>query len=113
MTRPRPISVTIIACLYIIAGTVGFLYHATEFRTQPWLPIAGLEFVRILALVAGAFILRGANWARWLALAWMAFHVMIGFLNGWPQGAMHAAFLVVITFFLLRRPAAEYFAGTS
>ena len=54
-------------------------------------------------------MLRGANWARWLALAWMAFHVAISYLNGWDKVAVHALFLVVIAYFLLRRSSAEYF----
>ena len=107
----RPISVTIIACVYILAGGVGFVYHASEFKFHPFsFGTLGIEFVRLLAIVAGAFMLRGATWARWLALAWMAFHVVVGYLHGWMQMATHAVFLVVIAFFLLRRPANEYFA---
>jgi hypothetical protein len=108
--RKRPISVTIISCVYILAGTVGLIYHARELTVQP-IPYGalGIEFVRLLAIVAGAFMLRGANWARWLAIAWIAFHVVVGYLHGWAQFATHAAMFVVITFFLVRVPANEYF----
>ena len=33
----------------------------------------------LVGLLAGIFMLRGHNWARWLAVAWMAFHVAISF----------------------------------
>ena len=109
----RPISVTIIAAVYILAGVIGFVYHLNDFRAHPAeLGGFGIEFVRALAIVAGVFMLRGANWARWLAIAWMAFHVGIGYLNGWVQMVTHAAFLVVIAFFLLRKPANEYFTNS-
>jgi hypothetical protein len=108
----RPLSVTIIGVLYILAGAMGLVYHLGEFKAHPfpWGLIA-IEVVRVLAIVAGVYMLRGDNWARWLALAWMAFHVGISFLNGWVPVAMHAAFLAVIAFFLLRRPAREFFGA--
>jgi len=109
MTK-RPISVMIISCVYILAGTVGLIYHASELMVRPFhLEALAIEFVRVLAIVAGAFMLRGSNWARWLALGWMGFHVVVGYLHGWTQMATHATFFVVIAFFLLRRPANEYF----
>jgi len=108
----RPISVTIVSCVYILAGAVGLIYHASEFKLHPFpYGLIATELVRVLAIVAGIYMLRGANWARWLALGWMAFHVIVGALHGWMQFATHAAFLVVIALFLLRRPANEYFAG--
>ena len=107
----RPLSVTIIACIYIVVGAVGLVYHASDFRTaMPFqFEVLGVAIVRALAIVAGAFMLRGHDWARWLALAWMAFHVVIGGLNSVQQLAMHALFLAVFAFFLLRRPANVYF----
>ncbi len=100
----RPLAVTIIGWLYIAVGTIGFGYHIRELTAEPW-----IEAVRLLAIAAGAFLLRGQNWARWLVLAWMAFHVWVGWLNGWQQAATHALFLVVLAWFLLRGPAAKYF----
>jgi len=101
----RPLAVTIIGWLYIAVGAIGFGYHIRELTTEPW-----IEAVRLLAIVAGAFLLRGQNWARWLVLAWMAFHIWVGWLNGWQQATMHALFLAILAFFLLRPPAARYFS---
>jgi len=114
LSAKRPVSVTIIGLIYIAAGTAGLVYHLKDFKFQPFhYDIVLISLVRVLAIVAGVCMLRGANWARWLALAWLAFHVVIGFLNGWVQGVTHAVFLAVITFFLLRREAAEYFGARS
>lgn len=30
----RPLSVTLIGCLFVVAGIVGLAYHATEFQTE-------------------------------------------------------------------------------
>ncbi len=37
-------------------------------------------------------MLRGSNWARWLALAWIAFHVFLSFLHSWQQVLVHCLF---------------------
>jgi hypothetical protein len=106
----RPLSVTIIACVYLVTGAVGLVYHLSRFHLHPFeYDIVGICAVSVVAIVAGAFMLRGADWARWLALLWMAFHVGISYLNGWRPVVMHAVFLVVIAYFLLRREAGEYF----
>jgi hypothetical protein len=100
----RPLSVTVIGWLFIATGAIGFIYHIRELTSEPWIGL-----VRLLAIVAGAYMLRAQNWARWLALAWMAFHVYVGWLHSWQQAAIHALFLLVLAFFLLRPPAARYF----
>ena len=72
--------------------------------------IVGISLVSALAIVAGVYMLLRRNWARWLALAWMAFHVIISYFNGWQKMAVHAVFLAVIGYFLMRRSAEEYFS---
>jgi hypothetical protein len=112
----RPITVTILSWLYIATGAIGLIYHLSEFTTHPPAETIWISIVRILAIVAGAFMLRGADWARWLALAWIAFHVVIGALNSVQQAIVHALFLALFAYFLLRQDARLYFrprpAGT-
>jgi len=107
----RPVSITVIACVYILVGAVGFAAQVTEFKLHG--PIQGdfvlVEFVRLIAVVSGIFMLRGHNWARWLALAWIAFHVVVGALHSLPQLAIHVLFCAILAYFLLRRDAALYF----
>ena len=63
----RPVSVWILSCLYIAVGTIGFAYYFSELMAHQdnsvW-----IELTELLAIVSGAFMFRGHNWARWLAL---------------------------------------------
>jgi hypothetical protein len=104
----RPLPVLILSCLYIAVGTIGFVYHFSELMTfQP--DSVWIELTELLGVIAGMFMLCGHNWARWLALAWIAFHVAISF----PvvrQVAIHSAILAAIAWFLFRPDARRYFA---
>ena len=73
----RPLSVTIIGWAYIVMGAIGFAYHFAEFKARhPLQPeIAWVELLRLIAIVCGVYMLRRHNWARWLALPWIAYHV--------------------------------------
>jgi hypothetical protein len=65
--------------------------------------------LRLAAIIGGAYMLAGKNWARWLCLAWMGFHVIISALDSVPKLLMHAAFFGVFTYFLVRSEASVYF----
>ena len=106
----RPLSVTVIGCLFIAVGVVALSYHLTELR------LSALEYdliwvltLRFLALLAGAFLLRGHNWARWLLLAWLAYHVVLSAFHSVSQTVTHTLLLAVIAWFLLRRASSDYF----
>jgi hypothetical protein len=105
--------VTILGCLYIVVGTVGFVYHFTEFRARGGFHYDSLsvELIEFLAIICGGFMLRGHNWARWAALAWIAFHVILSAFHAFGEFAIHSLFLAVIAWILFRPPAARYFRG--
>ena len=107
----RPVSVTAIAWLFIAAGSIGLVYHASELDTQGTLDydVALVLVVRMLAIIAGVFMLRGADWARWLALLWMAYHVVLSALHSFSEVVVHVILLAVIAFALLRPAAVAYF----
>jgi hypothetical protein len=106
----RPITITILSWLYIAAGAIGLVYHLADFRSHAFhTEDVWIALVRMLAIVAGVFMLRGADWARWLALAWIAFHVVISSLNSVQQGVIHALFLALFAYFLFRQDARAYF----
>ena len=65
----------------------------------------------MVAVIAGIFMFRGRNWARWLWLSWVAFHVAISFLNKLSEVMVHAAMLAVFAFLLFRPAASAYFQG--
>jgi hypothetical protein len=74
----RPVSVWVLSCLYIAVGAVAFVHYLPELVSHRAEGLA-IEVTELLAFVSGIFMLRGCNWARWLALAWIAFHVAISF----------------------------------
>ena len=107
----RPFSVTLIGYLFLIAGAVGFFYHLPEL-------IAGVSakndavwvcLIRLLAIVGGVFMLKGRNWARWLLLVWLAYHVVLAAKHDVAGFVIHALLLIVIAYLLLRRPASLHF----
>ena len=107
----RPLAVTFIAWLFIAAGIFGAALHLREllsighFRWEDlWAPLLSL-----VATVAGVFLLVGHNWARWLAVAWMAFHAAISFFDSISKVAVHVVLLVLIAYALFRRDARIYF----
>lgn len=105
----RPLGVTIIGCLYVLVGVAGFVAHFASFRLlDTW----EVELTEFLAVLSGAFTLRGRNWARWLAVAWIAFHVALSY-GSIHEVILHSMFLVAITWVLFRADAALYFRGAS
>ena len=107
----RPISVTIISLVLVASGVAGLAYHATEFKTLHPFPsqLFGIALVRLLAVLAGVFMLRGSNWARWLAVLWIGFHVGISFYHSLGQVAMHAIVFLIFVYVLFRAPARAFF----
>jgi hypothetical protein len=94
-----------IAVLYIAVGSGGFVSHfPRHWRSEDIV----IEITELVAVTCGVFLLRHKNWARWLALAWMALHVAISF-PVMTQVAIHLSFLIVIAWALFRPPARGYF----
>ncbi len=111
----RPLSVTIIGCVFIAAGLIGFAYHVTEFKSLRPFPneiVWGLS-ARLLAILGGVFVLRGHNWARWLLLAWIAFHVVLSAFHSWSELIVHGLLFAVVAYVLFRPRASAYFRGAS
>lgn len=108
MDRKRPLTVSIAAAVYLLVGAGGFLLHFRELMPLE-AEAALVEFTELLALAAGVFMFQGQNWARWLALAWMAFHVVISAFHPLRELLVHAALFVVVAWILLRPPAGRYF----
>jgi hypothetical protein len=110
----RPLAVTLIAWVYIAAGTIGFGYHFKQLTAGGVFHynVLWVELIRLAAVVSGAFMLRGLNWARWLALAWMGFHVIVSAFHAWTQFAIHVLFFALIAWILWRPDAGRYFRTT-
>ncbi len=114
MNKP-PIAVIVIAGLLILVGLGGFGRDFMELKSlsanhyeSVW-----IGCVHLLAIVAGGFMLRGRNWARWLAVAWMAFHVAISIHEPLLTVLIHAAFLLLFVWILFFNAAARAWFGSS
>jgi hypothetical protein len=117
----RPISITIISWLFIAVGIisigadllplVGINISAgpTDFQTLGFFELSLMLFVRLLALVCGVFMLYGFNWARWLLIVWMGFHIVISITDSPVKLIIHILIFSIILFFLFRPKASIYF----
>jgi len=103
----RPFPVTLLGWLFIVVGLVSLIYHLWQSTLDRW--IVPVSAVGIIAIVGGVFLLRGAGWARWLLLAWLAFHVVVSALHSLSDSMAHLVLLMVIGYFLLGPPTSKYF----
>jgi len=92
----------------MLAGVIGFFYHLHDLY-QP--DFYSIEISEAFAVIAGLYLLRGSDWARWLALAWMAFHVAISY-DDTQKLIIHACIFVLIAWLLFRPGVRHYFRGT-
>jgi hypothetical protein len=96
--------------LFIAVGILTTIYHLLKGPLDRWtVPIL---LVGITAIVTGVFLLRGAGWARWLVLVWLAFHVVVSALNSLSDAIAHVVLLLVVGYFLLGPPSSKYFQST-
>jgi uncharacterized membrane protein len=107
----RPLSVTLISYLLVAVGIIelGFLFSQFNFHRPVHYDDVLVGVVRLAAIVCGVFMLRGSNWARWLAIAWLVFHVGVSAFGSVREMIAHSLFLVVIAYFLLRPDANRFF----
>jgi uncharacterized membrane protein HdeD (DUF308 family) len=103
----RPFQVTVLGWLFIIVGVLSTTYHLLKSPLDRWtVPIL---LVGTTAIVAGVFLLRGAGWARWLLLIWLAFHVVVSAFNSLSDALAHFVLLSVVAYFLIGPPTSKYF----
>jgi hypothetical protein len=103
----RPFSVTILGCLFIVAGLIGLVYHLSERPLDHWIIL--ISCIRLIAVVGGVFLLKGQGWARWLLLAWLAFHAGVSAFHSLSESMAHLALLIIVSFVFFTPPASQYF----
>ena len=90
----RPFQVTILGWLFIVVGILSTAFHLWKGSLDRWMVL---------------IVLRGARWARWLLLAWLAFHVVVSALNSLTDAMPHVVLVLVVGYFLLGPPTSRYF----
>ncbi len=107
----RPLAVTVVGWLSIIAGAVGFIYHLKDVdRQHPFADDAiWILAVRLIAVLAGIFVLRRINAGRWILVVWMAYHVVLSYLHAPASLAMHVLLLAAIVLSLFNASVNRYF----
>ena len=106
-TLKRPYEVTAAGWLFIVIGTLNTAYHLWKSAFDLWM--VPILLLTVSAIVAGVFLLRGARWARWLALAWVAFHVVVSALSSVSAALPHAVILLIVAYVLLGPPTSQYY----
>src|SRR5260370_37607733 len=103
----RPLSITIISWIFRITGGIGLVCQVTELNFQHPLEndTVWACSVRFLAVLGGVFMLYGFNWARWLLVLCMAFHIVIMAMHSWAQFLQPILLLAPILSSLSRRSA--------
>jgi hypothetical protein len=109
----RPVAVIVIGGIFLVAGVIGFSYHATEFRRHGSFPydVLWVCLVRLVAVISAVFMLRGRNWGRWVLVIWMGYHVILSVFHSTSQVIVHGLLLVVIAYLLFRPSSSAYFRG--
>lgn len=105
----------VISWLLILISIAGIVSNAAALKPSEMFRAdnALVLVVRLMGVVCGVFMLRRHNWARWASLAWLAFHVVIGFLNSMGQGIVHAILFGIIAWPLFRPEVNAWFRGNS
>jgi hypothetical protein len=101
--KSRPLAVTIIGWMFIVSGGVGLTYHLLPQHIGEQHSIGELvwvSLVRLAAVLGGGFMLYGFNWARWLLVAWIAYHVVLSAFHSVAEVAVHGVLFGVVVFFL-------------
>jgi len=119
MVRPR--SITIIAWFFVAAGalallndlwplvTSGAAAQLAKLKSDGLADLGPAWATRLLAIVGGIWLLRGRNWARWLLVLWMLFHIGMSAFDSWEKLVFHCVLFLPIFYFLFRSTADHYF----
>jgi hypothetical protein len=107
----RPIAVTVIGILYIAMGAIGLVVHVPEVHSRGQFASDALwaSLVSLVAAVCGLFMFRAQDWARWLAIAWIGFHVVLSFFHSAREVIVHGLLFALLAWFLFRPRSNDYF----
>ena len=110
MTR-HPLPVMIISAVLIATGLLGVLFHLSDFKNAHLLTydLVLVTSLRVMAVVVGVYMLFGSNGARWLAMAWIAVHVIVSVVHPIQELVVHIVLFAAFAYGLFRPPSSKYF----
>jgi hypothetical protein len=112
--RARPISIAIVGWLFVAVGLVGLAGGTMMLLDETGegfdAHLAWATASQLASIVGGAFLLSGRNWARWLLVAWMAFHIVLSATHDVPKLLVRCAIFAPILYVLFRPATAGFFA---
>ncbi|MFH1440926.1 MAG: hypothetical protein ABIH18_02630 [Candidatus Omnitrophota bacterium] len=119
----RPKSITVIAWILIVAGTISVFTSLSslnnlmvkEIMSKSPLPVS-LQYAMMyiglaIMVVSGIGMLKGQGWARLLYVVWGAIGFLVGLLTSPMKVAMIPGLIVfaIVVFFLYRPASNQYF----
>jgi hypothetical protein len=106
----RPVPVIIVSLMYILAGGIGFVYHFGELFNpiEEMIELVLVLLLRITAVACGILLFLGFKWARWLAIAWMGYHVVLSTFHPVSELIAHIVILAIVAL-LLFLPVSDRF----
>jgi hypothetical protein len=117
----RPATITAIGWLFIVVGIAGLLkdvwplltpdaaHQIAKLKADGLADLGPAWTSRLLAVIGGAGVLRGHNWARWLLVIWMIFHIGLSLFHSPAELLVHSAIFAPILYLLFRRASGLYF----
>jgi hypothetical protein len=116
--RRVPLSQTIAGWAFILVGGGGLIQQLIGISGTVWTGHTIRDFaivftLRLMAFAGGIFVLRGAGWAKWMLLAWMAYHIYIGLQHSWAATAMHVVMFGILAYLLFRPSAPARASGAA
>lgn len=116
MREKRPFALVVVGWLIVAAGAMGLVLGFKGAKTfwPPEQDLIWIAIVDIAGIVFGLFLLRGHNWARWLTLVWLGFHVVISFFNSVGAGVAHGVIFLMLGYLLvIRADVRAYFRSAA
>lgn len=110
----RPLSITILAWVFVVVGSVGLAGGLIQLlrvintgglsSNQHYLTESGFTALSgLIATIGGAGLLHGFRWARWVCIIWMAFHVVLSVWHSMIEVVFHLLMLVGMAYILFRK----------
>ena len=105
----RPLILTLLGWMLIALGAIEFVDRAAKIRWPQLAGDLGVALFELLILACGLFLLRAKAWARWLAVAWIGFHVAVGARHSVLMGVLHGTIFLLFVWLLFRPEVNAWF----